>query len=525
MKFKSVRTKLLASFVVVSAIVAIVGVFGMQQQSKIAKNTDKLYKDVTIPIEDLAKTRANALLARMSILNSALSSELDEKQKFEAKYAEYVKLVDAAQKDYQATDMTGREKARDAFNKAWPELQALFEDKVIPLSHANDRAGFEKLRDKVVGPKFDEVMGTIDDLFAIETKAGADLVKQAADTRDGAKTMTTGLIAAAVAIGMGLGFVISKGVSKPLNRSAASLDALAHKDLTSRLEVVSQDEVGRMAASLNEAVESLSGAMATINEHSQSLSVAAEELSAVSTQIGSNAEETSAQSGMVAAAGEEVSQSVATVAAAVEEMTASVREIAKSASDAAQVASQAVGLAASTNDTISKLGDSSAEIGNVVKLITSIAEQTNLLALNATIEAARAGDAGKGFAVVASEVKELANETAKATEEISRKVEAIQTDTREAVESIGRITEIISEINETQSVIAASVEEQAATTTEIGRNVSEAARGTAEISQNITGVASAAESTAEGVGSSQRAVEDLNRMASELKDLVSQFKY
>ena len=525
MRFKSVRTKLLASFIAVAAIAAVVGVFGMQQQAKIAKNTDKLYKDVTIPIQDLAKTRANTLLARMMILNSMLSQDVEAKEKFEAKYAEHVALVNEAQKAYQATDMTGREKARDAFNKAWPELQALFDEKVIPASHANDLDTFVALRDEEVGPKFDEVMNAVNDLFAIETKAGADLVSEATDTRDSAKTMTTGLIAAALAIGIGLGVVISRGVARPLGKSVESLDALAHKDLTHRLEVSSQDETGRMASSLNEAVESLSGAMSTINEHSQSLSAAAEELSAVSTQIGSNAEETSAQSGMVAAAGEQVSQSVGTVAAAVEEMTASVREIAKSASDGAMVASQAVGLASSTNETISKLGDSSAEIGNVVKLITSIAEQTNLLALNATIEAARAGDAGKGFAVVASEVKELANETAKATEEISRRVEAIQGDTREAVESIGRITEIITEINETQSVIAASVEEQAATTTEIGRNVSEAARGTAEISQNITGVATAAESTAEGVGSSQRAVEDLNRMASELKDLVSQFKY
>src|SRR5581483_7458380 len=151
--------------------------------------------------------------------------------------------------------------------------------------------------------------------------------------------------------------------------------------------------------------------------------------------------------------------------------------------EAARVATSAVRVAEVTSGAISKLGDSSIEIGKVVKVITSIAEQTNLLALNATIEAARAGEAGKGFAVVANEVKELANETARATEDISRKIDAIQTDTQTAVISIQEITDVIAKINDIQTTIASAVEEQAATTNEIGRNVSEAAKGTTEIAQ------------------------------------------
>ncbi|MCW2566129.1 MAG: chemotaxis sensory transducer, partial [Mycobacterium sp.] len=175
-----------------------------------------------------------------------------------------------------------------------------------------------------------------------------------------------------------------------------------------------------------------------------------------------------------------------------------------------------------TADTMTQ---SSTEIADVVKLITSIAEQTNLLALNATIEAARAGEAGKGFAVVATEVKELAQETARATEDIARRVQAIQGDTAGAVEAIAEISTIIGRINDYQLTIASAVEEQSATTNEMNRNVAEAATGAEEIAQNITGVASAAEVTTEGVAQSQQAVGELARMSSELQSAVSRFRY
>jgi methyl-accepting chemotaxis protein len=185
------------------------------------------------------------------------------------------------------------------------------------------------------------------------------------------------------------------------------------------------------------------------------------------------------------------------------------------------VASSAVHAAETTNATITKLGESSAEIGKVIKVITSIAQQTNLLALNATIEAARAGEAGKGFAVVANEVKELAKETAKATEDISQKIEAIQGDTKSAVTAIAEIGEIISKINDYQNTIASAVEEQTATTNEISRNVSEAAKGSTEIAQNIVGVASAAKSTTVGAADTQKASGELSRMAAELQEVVN----
>ncbi len=188
------------------------------------------------------------------------------------------------------------------------------------------------------------------------------------------------------------------------------------------------------------------------------------------------------------------------------------------------MAAQAVKVAQRTNGTVGKLGASSDEIGKVIKVITSIAEQTNLLALNATIEAARAGEAGKGFAVVANEVKELAKETARATEEIGRKIEAIQADTGEAVTAIREINGIINQIGEIQTTIAGAVEEQTATTNEMSRNIGEAARGAQEIAHNIQGVARTADELRGGVTASEAAARDLGRAAEALQLLVAQFR-
>ena len=258
----------------------------------------------------------------------------------------------------------------------------------------------------------------------------------------------------------------------------------------------------------------------SVGQSAQSLASASEELSTVAQQMSSNSEETSAQSNVVASASEQVSKNVATVATSAEEMSASVKEIAKNANDAARVATSAVKVAEETNKTVAKLGESSIEIGKVIKVITSIAQQTNLLALNATIEAARAGEAGKGFAVVANEVKELAKQTAAATEDISGKIEAIQTDTKGAVLAIAEIAKVIGQINDISNTIASAVEEQSATTNEIARNATEAAKGSTEISKNITNVSQAAKSTTEGANNTLAAAQELAKLSATLKTIV-----
>lgn len=295
-------------------------------------------------------------------------------------------------------------------------------------------------------------------------------------------------------------------------------------DLTKVVTVKGDDAMGQMGHGLETFIRNLATSLTSISQNAQALGASSEELTAISQQMTENSSETAGQANVVSAASEQVSKNLGIVASGSEEMLASIREISKNSNEAARMAKQAVTVADSTNHTITKLGESSVEIGKVIKVITSIAQQTNLLALNATIEAARAGEAGKGFAVVANEVKELAKETAKATEEISQKIEAIQGDTKGAVRAIGEIGAVINSINDISNMIASAVEEQTATTNEIGRNLSEAAKGANEIARSITGVATAAQNTTQGANDTQSAAKALSEMASALQQLVSTFK-
>ncbi|MFK7821642.1 MAG: methyl-accepting chemotaxis protein [Planctomycetaceae bacterium] len=246
------------------------------------------------------------------------------------------------------------------------------------------------------------------------------------------------------------------------------------------------------------------------------------DLTDVSNKLRRGAAATSDQATMASGAAEEVSANAQSLATAVEQFEASIKEIAGNASNAASVARNAVDAAGQTNTTITRLGESSAEIGNVIKVINSIAEQTNLLALNATIEAARAGEAGKGFAVVANEVKELAKETSKATEDIIGRIETIQSDTQQAVDAIGLVSDIISQINESQNAIAGAVEEQTAMTSEISRNISEVATGSGEIAHSITEVAEAANTTTKGSEETRQTASQIDELAAELLLLVGE---
>ncbi|MGO8696225.1 MAG: methyl-accepting chemotaxis protein [Limisphaerales bacterium] len=310
----------------------------------------------------------------------------------------------------------------------------------------------------------------------------------------------------------------------PLRDMGKALAELAASNFTVRMSGNYVGDYKELADALNKATSQMQASLKQIGASAGSLASSAEELTATSQQMSSNSEEVSAQANVVASASEQVSKNVATVATSAEEMSSSIKEIAKNANEAAKVATSAVKVAGDTNKTVAKLGESSVEIGKVIKVITSIAQQTNLLALNATIEAARAGEAGKGFAVVANEVKELAKQTAAATEDISGKIEAIQTDTKGAVTAIGQIGEIITRINDFTNTIAGAVEEQSATTNEIARNATEAAKGSTEISKNIANVSEAAKNSTQGATNTLTAANELAKLAADLKHIVEQQK-
>jgi methyl-accepting chemotaxis protein len=335
-------------------------------------------------------------------------------------------------------------------------------------------------------------------------------------------TLLLCLITAALVSGMILSY--GRRINRSVTELQATIDKVAGGDLTVQIPIRGRDELAQMAGALVGLRDRLVMVFGQLVESSARLGGATANLAGIVVQVGTASEETSARMGGVSTTADEVSANIHAVAAGGEQMGASISEIARSANDAAREATQAVSAVEATTDTMNKLSESSREIGDVVRLITSIAEQTNLLALNATIEAARAGDAGKGFAVVADEVKQLAQETARATEDISRRVETIQEDAVQAGEAIIGVAGVITRINEFQSTIASAVEEQTATTQAINAGVGLAAEGSSQIAETLGGVARTVATTAESMAQGNANAQELAQMRVELDALIASFR-
>ncbi len=365
-------------------------------------------------------------------------------------------------------------------------------------------------------------------------------------------TVTIGVAAAALGIGSLGAWLIGRSIVHPVRNMTATMNDLAAGNLDAVIPAQdNKDEIGDMArtvvvfrdallaqraadasakadaeAKLKRATELdhlIRGFESQVGELVGTLSNAATDLQTSAQSMTATADETNQQSSVVANAAEQTTANVQTVAAATEELTSSIGEIGRQVSQSADIAKKAVGQANVTNTQVRGLATAAQAIGDVVQLINDIASQTNLLALNATIEAARAGEAGKGFAVVASEVKNLASQTAKATEEIGSKISEIQVATEQSVTAIREIGTVIEEISQISTTIASAVEQQAAATNEIARNVQQASQGTTEVSSNIQGVTAAASETGRAAGQVLGAAKDLGRQSNVLSSAVSNF--
>ena len=522
--FRNARTsvKLLSGFALVAALALVVGIVGFTRVGQLSTSVQSMYDNSTVAISDLSEARTNFMDARVQSLSAGLAATPEGVAAIKASWEKDMAAVTDAMGRYRATDMTGRTDELAKFDKAFADYRDRT-PQLWSLAAAGNVQAFEKYRKADLSPLAKAATDALSGLADIENTYAKKAIDEANAQAASAKLLMVLLSVVAVFVSIGLALWLGRMIAGPLQRTVEILQRLARGELNQKVEVTSTDEVGQMSAALAQAIESFATTMGRIGETSQMLAASAEEFSAVATEVASSTEAVTATAATASSTAGQVSANVQTVAAGTEQMSSSISEIARSAGDAATVAQEAVRVAQETTVNVGRLGESSEQIGEIVRTIQAIAEQTNLLALNATIEAARAGEAGKGFAVVASEVKDLAQETATATTSISTLVETIQRETETAVGSMSRISAVIDRINDAQSTIAGAVEEQTAVTQDIARNVAEAAQGAHAIADNVQEVAERAGQTARGAGDTQRSAGELAQMASQLRELVGQF--
>jgi methyl-accepting chemotaxis protein len=519
------RTKLLIAVALVAVAGVVVGVVAIAGMASMQAKSSAMYEQNVTSLNELSAARISSLVMRSRIYDAAVSQDAKDADGFIAKIPAEDAVFDQAFGAYAAAAGPARAADVAAVRDAIAQYRQIRDQQLVPAAKAHDFEKFVSVRDAQTLPVFTKLTTSLTNLINAETAAAGAANAASSQTAGSARRNVIFLLALGLLLGIAFALYVARLIVTPVAKVASVLDALAAGDLTRSAGIATRDEIGLMAAALDNATSRLRTTMGTVGQSSATLASAATGLAESSNRIADGADRTNEQAASASAAAEAVSRNVQTVAAASEQMGSSIREIATSSGAAARVAHDAVGVAQNANDIIGQLGQASSEIGAVVNTITSIAEQTNLLALNATIEAARAGDAGKGFAVVAGEVKDLALETAKATDDIARRVDAIQGNTDAAVQAIVQIAQVIEQISEYATTIASAVEEQTSVTSEISRNITEAASSSTGIADNITGVANAVQASRGDVANTRQAAQELAAMSARLREEVGQFSY
>ncbi|GAA1544226.1 hypothetical protein GCM10009827_075090 [Dactylosporangium maewongense] len=513
---RRIRTKILFALTAMALTAVVTGAFALSRMSAMDGKVSKMRAENVQELVLLSKIRgAQSLINHNAAMQLGSGGDPQVIALAQKGTGDAIKQLNAALEEYlKLPKSAAAQRTVDEFTSLWQQFTGAMADLAQGKPATID---FNK-----VVPGMEAAVAELADHQAADADAA---VQDAHSQYSTARLQVLLTLIVGLVVATALALYVAASITRRLAPVVGAMDAMAAGDLSTTAPVGGRDEIGNMAGAVNRATASVRETVAALARSAELVARSSSQLDAVTAGVAGSAQAVSARAREADQTAAQVSGNVQTVAAASDEMSASIREIARNASEGARVAGQAVTVVTTTNDTVSKLGQSSAEIGDVVKVITSIAEQTNLLALNATIEAARAGEAGKGFAVVAGEVKELAQETARATEDIATRVRTIQADTDSAVAAIEQISMIIGQISQYQTTIASAVDEQTATTSEMTRNVGEAAGGAQTIAATIAEVAAAAEETNRSVAAGREASGELAGLSGELQRLVSRFKH
>jgi len=518
---RSIAVKLGTVFALALVCVALVGLVGLEGLRSATGEAQRLQS-----LQQLTRLSLEADMAhdavRGDVQQVIIAGGGEAAREAEADFTAHAKVLRDGVTTFQAADMPADVRAAaetvsplvdDYLRQAQAAIDDGLRGRATLASTADFRTSFTAVEEKMPG---------IGDALGAQVRQATAAVESA---RDSATWSVGVVLLTAVLLLVGFGQLIAKSIVRPLRTVSAVSRSLAAGDLTGTCGLDRRDEFGAMADGLDTAIGSLRAMLGELATTGGALGAAAGELSRVSGDLHAGAQDAADRAATARAASSEVDVSVQSVMAGSTEMASSVSEIAANAARAAEVAQESVVAAQTADEHITALGAASAEIDGVVKLITSIAEQTNLLALNATIEAARAGAAGKGFAVVADEVKQLAQETARATGDITERIGTLRTTSSAAAAAVGAIREVIGQINEFSLVIAAAVEEQAATTSDMSRSLGVAAAGSTEVIRVVAAVAEVGEATTLGARASKDASDDVAQYAASLQTLVSRFRF
>jgi methyl-accepting chemotaxis protein len=548
----TIRAKVVAAFAATLAFTVALGGFAIERLAAVNEEASQIRDNWLPSTRALGELSGKSERYRVAQANYVMADTPELQARGEKLVSEALAMRDSAWATYGKLVTAGAERAlAETIQREW-QLYMQEQEKLRALVQAGKQSEAVKFFVVDMRDQFLRVRDPLAKGIALNEEEGRKAAGRGVAIYESARLMVVGALALVALVCGFCGWAIVLGVSRPVTAMTEAMRRLAGRDLEAEIVGLGRgDEIGRMAEAVQVfkesmisaerlaatqeeerrvkerragALESLAhGFEAKVGQLVAALSSAATEMEATAQSMSATAAQTNQQSLTVASAAEQASANVQTVATAAEELSSSIQEIGRQVTQSSRIVDQAVQDARRTDAVVQSLAAGAQKIGEVVKLIEEIAGQTNLLALNATIEAARAGEAGKGFAVVASEVKALANQTGKATEEISGQIAQIQEATRQAVEAIRGIGTTIAEVSEIAAAIAAAVEEQGAATQEIARNVQQAAQGTQEVTGNIAGVKEAATTTGAAAGHVLEAAGDLSRQSAQLSDEVGRF--